>query len=573
MKKCVLGIILTALLALSGVFNSNTMALDSDYKNNLLKVDVKKASDGSYKLELFTQKPYNEPIKVIKKSETSYYVLLPETYHSITSVAPAGDVSRVDVKLYPYAGQDLNNGYTKINISTSKPVTFSANVKTAGGTKPQVDTKKLAQLDKAFENKTTAPVKIASANTQKPANTQVSSQQNRNVTGATPQVKQNTTVKSPAATASKANDEPKKLASAGVGGVGVIARQNNAAKNNQTVQKPAPAAQNVVKKPETAQNTQNKASQAPKTSAPEAQAGTATEIEIAVKPKVQEPVKQQEILEPKDTIPQSLEEVLDAEETEDELMMDEDAREQGLTELATGEDEVIPELTQKERIKNYARAFVKMLLENILVVIAIILFAIAIVLMSRGLRTKQQAESSPSTEPAFEPINSWKEPDTLPVDVAEKAAGSVDYSAYEGGSIDTPAPVSLGEAASVGVADNVANEEVYEPKPMQTYEEAQSAAAVESEPEDEASVLAQEAFGEGRGLCLVNYDGSIALVGYIGEEIFVIQNFGKITLINPNIQLRIAEQNDNDTIYIVKTANSKLMVRETKDLIGLEMVM
>ena len=61
--------------------------------------------------------------------------------------------------------------------------------------------------------------------------------------------------------------------------------------------------------------------------------------------------------------------------------------------------------------------------------------------------------------------------------------------------------------------------------------------------------------------------------GYIEDEIFVIQNFGKITLLNPNIQIRIAEQNDNDTIYIVKTANSKLMVRETKDLIGLEMVM
>ena len=59
----------------------------------------------------------------------------------------------------------------------------------------------------------------------------------------------------------------------------------------------------------------------------------------------------------------------------------------------------------------------------------------------------------------------------------------------------------------------------------------------------------------------------------IEDEIFVIQNFGKITLLNPSIQTRIAEQNEHDTIYIVKTANSKLMVRETKTLIGLEMVM
>ena len=95
----------------------------------------------------------------------------------------------------------------------------------------------------------------------------------------------------------------------------------------------------------------------------------------------------------------------------------------------------------------------------------------------------------------------------------------------------------------------------------------------EEKTNDEAYVLASESFGNDRGLCLVNFDGDIALIGYIGDEVFVIQNFGKITLINPGIQVRIAEQNDNDTIYIVKTANSKLMVRETKTFIGLEMVM
>lgn len=143
MKKYIPGMILTLLLGLFGVFNADTMALDSDYKNNLLKVDVVKANDGSYKVDLFTQKPYNEPIKVIKKSDTNYYILLPETYHSITSVGAAGDISKVDVKLFPYAGQDLNNGYTKINILTNKPVTFSTNVRTAGKQAPQIDSRKL----------------------------------------------------------------------------------------------------------------------------------------------------------------------------------------------------------------------------------------------------------------------------------------------------------------------------------------------------------------------------------------------------------------------------------------------
>ncbi len=98
MKKYIPGIILTMFLGLWGVFNADTMALDSDYKNNLLKVDVVKANDGSYKVDLFTQKPYNEPIKVIKKTDTNYYILLPETYHSITSVGGTGDVNKVDVK-------------------------------------------------------------------------------------------------------------------------------------------------------------------------------------------------------------------------------------------------------------------------------------------------------------------------------------------------------------------------------------------------------------------------------------------------------------------------------------------
>ena len=137
MRKYILGIILTLFLGLFGIFNADTMALDSDYKNNLLKVDVTKVNDGSYKIDLFTQKPYNEPIKVIKKSDTSYYVFLPETYHSITSVGTSGDINKVDVKLFPYAGQDLNNGYTKIDISTSKPVTFTTSVRTANKQAPR----------------------------------------------------------------------------------------------------------------------------------------------------------------------------------------------------------------------------------------------------------------------------------------------------------------------------------------------------------------------------------------------------------------------------------------------------
>lgn len=522
MRKYILGIILALLLGLGGIFNANTMALDSDYKNNLLKVDINKAQDGSYNIELFTQKPYNEPVKVIKKSDTSYYVLLPETYHSITSVPSNGDVSKVDVKLFPYAGQDLNNGYTKINISTNKPVTFNTNVKTASAQKPQVDSKKLAQLDKAFDNKTNVPTKVAS----------VPNQIQKPVIG----VKPVDTTKT---------DEPKKVE-----------------KPSSTPAKIAANTEKPVVKPKT-----------------EPAAGT--EIEIVTKPKEGQIPKQQEILTTvkEEAIPSvSLEEVLEGDlPDEDELAMEEDAKEQGLTEIATGEDEPIPEFSYKREIKDKIRFFIKACADNPLLVIAIILFLIAIfLLLSKGKKSdkteKEAAKASPASGSAYNSLDSLKVQDAAPQHIVEDNSvniGKEEYSVYESGHIETPDAARVVEAsAPVSVADS------YEPKPMQTFEDTVVAVAEdEAQNNDEADVLATESFGENRGLCLVNYDGNIALIGYIEDEIFVIQNFGKVTLINPGIQIRVAEQNDNDTIYIVKTANSKLMVRETKTFIGLEMVM
>lgn len=522
MRKYILGIILALLLGLGGIFNANTMALDSDYKNNLLKVDINKAQDGSYNIELFTQKPYNEPVKVIKKSDTSYYVLLPETYHSITSVPSNGDVSKVDVKLFPYAGQDLNNGYTKINISTNKPVTFKTNVKTASVQKPQVDSKKLAQLDKAFDNKTNAPAKVAIAQ----------NQVQKPVIGVKPV---DTTKPAEPAKAEKPSQTPVKIA--------------------------------VNPKPVVKTKTESAAG---------------TEIEIVTKPKQAQVPKQQEILTPakEENAPSvSLEEVLEGDlPDEDELAMEEDAKEQGLTEIATGEDEPIPEYSIKREIKDKIRAAIKACVDNPLLVIAIILFLIAIfLLLSKGKKSDKEKEAAKSIQPAspvYNSLDNIKPQDAAPQHIAEDNSiniGKEEYSVYESGHIETPDAAHAVEAsAPVSVAD------AYEPKPMQTFEDTTVAVAENEDAaqnDDEADVLASESFGENRGLCLVNYDGDIALIGYIEDEIFVIQNFGKVTLINPGIQIRVAEQNDNDTIYIVKTANSKLMVRETKTFIGLEMVM
>ena len=536
MKKYILGIILALFIGLGGIFNSDTMALDSDYKNNLLKIDVTKVNDGNYKIDLFTQKPYNEPIKVIKKSDTNYYVLLPETYHSITSVASQGDVSKVDVKLFPYAGQDLNNGYTKINISTSKPVTFTANVKTAGTNAPKIDAKKLAQLDKAFEGKQTTSITTTKTETAK--NTQ----------------KQ--TVKTETKPVVKEKDSVKIV-------------ENKTSDSNLNVQTAKPT------KPYPAKTNRQNEKIATNTSA---------EIEIVAKPKVQDPPKQQEIVPPKEASPMNLEEVLDAAGDEnDEQALEKEAQEQGLTELATGEQEVIPELSRKEQIKNNIRRTLKLLADNFLIVIVIILLFMILLLLAKGGKKESKETRKQSATSSLESLKAEKHADlesesivngeSTPQNIPQSnKQDDSEFSVYEAGHVEVP------ENDAILPSTNEAIDNNYEPQPLQTYEAEETPIAVatiekEEKTNDEADVLASESFGNDRGLCLVNFDGDIALIGYIGDEVFVIQNFGKITLINPGIQVRIAEQNDNDTIYIVKTANSKLMVRETKTFIGLEMVM
>lgn len=135
------------------VTSGNLFARDNDaFKNNLLKVELNKISENTYDVGLYTQKAYNEPVKVVKKSDNYYYLLLPETSHAITSISPTGDIKNVSIKSYPYAGQDVENGYTKIGISTTKEVNLTTSLRTIDtSVSPRLDPIRLAKLDQAFE--------------------------------------------------------------------------------------------------------------------------------------------------------------------------------------------------------------------------------------------------------------------------------------------------------------------------------------------------------------------------------------------------------------------------------------
>ena len=124
-----------SVLALFLALNT-ALAIDNEYKNSLTKIELSKKDDNSYNIDLFTQKKYSEPVKVIKKSDLSYYILLPETKNSSVSVSGVADVKNVSTNSYFYAGQN-KNGYTKININTTKPVNFNVNVKSLSSSKTQ----------------------------------------------------------------------------------------------------------------------------------------------------------------------------------------------------------------------------------------------------------------------------------------------------------------------------------------------------------------------------------------------------------------------------------------------------
>ena len=125
MKKILSYIVIFTLFIIAAV---GSTAIESRYKNNLLNVELSQTPDNRVSVLLVFEKPYTEPVKVIYKTDNEYNILLPETYHSITSVNTinALNIRSANVKLVPYFNQDNANGYTKISIKTTRPVVFNA---------------------------------------------------------------------------------------------------------------------------------------------------------------------------------------------------------------------------------------------------------------------------------------------------------------------------------------------------------------------------------------------------------------------------------------------------------------
>lgn len=110
-------------------------AANEAFKNSLVKMDFSNIS-GGIQVKLYTNKPYGDSISVNKKNDSEYVILMPETSNSMTAnpiLNPVSGVVRgVSVKTQKY--EDSIKGYTKITISTLKPIEIVTQLKTINTT-------------------------------------------------------------------------------------------------------------------------------------------------------------------------------------------------------------------------------------------------------------------------------------------------------------------------------------------------------------------------------------------------------------------------------------------------------
>lgn len=671
---------------------TNTLfAADSDYKNNLLKIEINKIDEDHYDIGLYTQKIYNEPVKVIKKSDTIYYLLLPETSHSITSVPPLDAIKNVMVKLYPYAGQDLNNGYTKVAIITSKPLDITTSLRTLDTSiSPRLDPLRLARLDKVFERyserlaQNNIPTPLAefrkTAASQRPAlQSSVNVKENQNIIASKPEglnsansfeEYQNKSNQMQAATKKQAQSAP------------VVKAQNQAqqkpAVQKQPVSQPvkakpvvsAPQKQPVAaKQPAPVQKQTNviaydkKPAVAP--SAPVIQHNTKPAVKTVSSPVQKTETKQQApsnnavqdatkiASAPKETVKlsentQSVDEAKIKEyekqlptanpvdvEFSKKVPVDIEANKDITAEIIEPIEKLPPIASQNvpapnQQVPNQQNQNSNLFLLMGAFAVLLALYIVskkntekkkkaAEVLAARAANTvsapdikeilknrqskKQEASSDienlPETaQPVSNAVEQTAQEQAVPVSYAngvetlnteeEKVQA---FNAYMDSITETEPDYSEvysdepnGDIVAKTEDDEVI-EQLYTPieanseyRPYYAeqnatalYEDGAATDAIEDD--DSATIVSSSKLTETRGLYLAKFEGSTSLVGYIQDDIYVLYNFGDMELKETDIESRLAQENDTDSLYIVKTGGKKLMVKSTPYDLSLEMVM
>lgn len=142
----------------------------ADSANNLVQLDLKRASNDAVNVTLFTTNNYNDNVMVRKKSDNKYVILIPKVQSSGFSASNLSGVrdlvSNVDVKTV----NDTSGGYTKVTLITTKPLDIkTSSRKSAPVTQEQKDYQTLIAQANAVKNNVTkhdAPPKLREQKTE-----------------------------------------------------------------------------------------------------------------------------------------------------------------------------------------------------------------------------------------------------------------------------------------------------------------------------------------------------------------------------------------------------------------------
>lgn len=116
------------LLALSVSSISSTFAGDG---NNLVQLDLKKSSNNSVDVTLFTSNNYNDNVLVRKKSDNKYVILIPKVQSSGFSNSSLNGVKDLISDVNVKTVNDTSGGYTKVTLITTKPLDIKTHTQTS----------------------------------------------------------------------------------------------------------------------------------------------------------------------------------------------------------------------------------------------------------------------------------------------------------------------------------------------------------------------------------------------------------------------------------------------------------
>lgn len=573
-----------ALLLASNV----AFGLDSEYKNSLLKVELTKTGEENYNVNLYTQKKFQDPVKIIKKSDLNYYILLPETSNlSSQSSANYSDIRNVATQVFPYAGADINNGYTKIDISTTKPLNFNLVV----------------------QSQTAAPVKTTQNTPAKQTQTAPSQQTQTKAQPVKQPAKQETTQ--------------------------TVKKQQEVKKTE--VQKPKETTQT---KPTTEKKEQPKTTKK-ETTAPVKKETVKTQPAVikAEKQKV-EPKEKKEAEKPKEPIQQDIKEETKEEnqqptETKPEQTTEQDKPQPQIQEqeedsgFAIGYDfldesktdfiskakrKLIPYRDMIElRAQRYGLTFNDVFLMG---VAGLFSFIVVLVILSRKPKqvklkskadlvnktTKKPQNKKPQNAPknnaqyfVFDNNTAQKLPKTARTQTPKR---NFELSSYDPNSQTVKkAPVQknnpVAQDSDNEIIHKILKEDSYaeiEPKPYKepvevelkeenevlTLEDPKTPVVQSEEPvskEEEPVVLSSVEIAPGRGFMCISYEDNIRLMGYIFDDVFALYNFKESQLEDYNIKFRLSEKTEKSANFMVKVNKTKLLISVTNSSMTLEIAM